>query len=218
MIQPSDPHERSFSAPKFEDRTLDDTLAKDGKRWARSTARDLAKTMHKLKRHVDENRATFFSTSEVWCLAKHRDGLSRGRDVVSSQPSRRQISGIEHPAAAMICQWRPKPSLLTFHEDHSAGKGFNSMSLQKFGTQIDSYAQVSKIQDALAAVDKKWNNLETISAWQLHNVKSKKEVIQEAQIDKRKVHFGTLMDICHLKNSKSEPRFQKIQRSSRSPR
>ena len=30
-----------------------------------------------------------------------------------------------------------------------------------------------------------------------------------AQRDKKKVHFATLMDICHLKNAELEPKFQK---------
>ena len=51
--------------------------------------------------------------------------------------------------------------------------------------------------------------LETIPAWQLEKDKSKKEVILEAQRDKKKVHFATLMDICHPKNAELEPIFQK---------
>ena len=51
----------------------------------------------------------------------------------------------------------------------------------------------------------------------LGKVKSKKEVILEAQRDKKKVHFATLMDICHLKNAELEPKFQKYQRQSRAP-
>ena len=39
----------------------------------------------------------------------------------------------------------------------------------------------------------------TSLAWQLDKVGSQKEVILEAQSDKKKVHFATLMDICHLK-------------------
>ena len=66
-----------------------------------------------------------------------------------------------------------------------------------------------KIPDAKAAVDKEWKELETIPTWQLDWVKSKKEVILEAQWDKNKVHFATLMDICHLKNADLEPKFQK---------
>ena len=41
--------------------------------------------------------------------------------------------------------------------------------------------------------------------------KCKKEVILEAQKEQRTVQFGTLMDICHLKNEELEPKLQKWQ-------
>ena len=70
------------------------------------------------------------------------------------------------------------------------------------GTQIYSYAAGDKkIPDAKAAVDKEWKKLETIPAWQLDIVNSKKEVILEAQKDKKKVHFAKLTDLCHLTNA-----------------
>ena len=62
---------------------------------------------------------------------------------------------------------------------------------------------------AKAAVDKEWKKLETIPAWQLEKVKSKKEIILEAQRDKKKVHSATLMDICHFNDVELEPNFQK---------
>ena len=46
-------------------------------------------------------------------------------------------------------------------------------------------------------------------AWQLTKVRSKKEVIEEAMNKGRKVHFASLMDLCHLKDSELEPRIQK---------
>ena len=58
-----------------------------------------------------------------------------------------------------------------------------------------SIPQAIKIPDAKAAVDKEWKKVETIPAWQLEKVKSKKEVILEVQRDRKKVHFGTPMDI-----------------------
>ena len=58
-----------------------------------------------------------------------------------------------------------------------------------------SIPQAIKIPDAKAAVDKEWKKVETIPAWQLEKVKSKKEVILEVQRDRKKVHFDTLMDI-----------------------
>ena len=57
--------------------------------------------------------------------------------------------------------------------------------------------QRMKIQDTKAALDKEWKKLDAILAWQLEMVESKKEVTLEAQRDKKKVHFSTLMDICH---------------------
>ena len=56
-----------------------------------------------------------------------------------------------------------------------------------------------KILAAKAAVDKEWENLDKISAWNLTKVRSKKEVIDEARTKGAKVHFASLMDMCHLK-------------------
>ena len=86
---------------------------------------------------------------------------------------------------------RLEPSLPTFYEDHFAGKGFNSMSHYNLVHKFTPMPHVAKIPDATAAVEKEWNKLETISAWQVNKVKSKMEVIQEAQKDKMKVHFAT---------------------------
>ena len=40
-------------------------------------------------------------------------------------------------------------------------------------------------------------------------VRNKKEVIEEARNKGRKVHFASLMDLCHLKDSELEPQYQK---------
>ena len=56
---------------------------------------------------------------------------------------------------------------------------------------------------------KNGKKLETIPAWDVTKVKSKKEVIKEAQKINNKLHFASLMDLCHLKNSELEPQFQK---------
>ena len=77
-------------------------------------------------------------------------------------------------------------------------------------------SQALKILDAKAAVDKEWKKLETIPAWDVEKDKSKKEVILEAQRDKTKVHFATLMDMpfqkCRVRTQIAE-----VQRQSRAP-
>ena len=51
--------------------------------------------------------------------------------------------------------------------------------------------------------------LEKIPARQLTKVKNKKEVIEEATNEGGKVHFASLMDLCHLKKSELEHQYQK---------
>ena len=48
-----------------------------------------------------------------------------------------------------------------------------------------------------------------MQAWQLDKVRSKKDVILEAQKEKHKVCFTALMDICHLGDAVPEPKHQK---------
>ena len=51
--------------------------------------------------------------------------------------------------------------------------------------------------------------MEKILAWQLTKVRNKKEVIDEARTTGAKVHFASLMDICHWKNAELEAKHQK---------
>ena len=67
-----------------------------------------------------------------------------------------------------------------------------------------------KIPVGKAAVDKEWDKLEKISAWNLAKVKSKKKVIEEARMLGATVHFASLMDMCHFKNAELEAKHQKI--------
>ena len=69
--------------------------------------------------------------------------------------------------------------------------------------------QAMKIPAARAAVDKEWEKLEKISAWNLTKVKIKKKVIDEARMSGATFHFASLMDICHLKNAELEAKHQK---------
>ena len=95
------------------------------------------------------------------------------------------------------------------HEDHIAGKGENSLQHCNLVHKFIPMPQAMKIQAAKAAMDKEWEKLEKISAWNLTKVISKKEVIDEARTSGATVHFASLMDICHLKNAELEAKHQK---------
>ena len=100
-------------------------------------------------------------------------------------------------------------SLPNHHEDHIAGRGDNSLQHCNLVHKFLPMPQAMKIPAAGAAVDKEWEKLEKISAWNLTKVRSKKEMIDEARTKSVKVHFASLMDICHLKNAELESKHQK---------
>ena len=86
-------------------------------------------------------------------------------------------------------------SIPHYHEDHIAGKGENSLQHYNLVHKFIPMPQAMKIPAAKAAVDKEWEKLEKISAWNLTKVKSKKQVIDEARASGTTVHFASLMDM-----------------------
>ena len=104
---------------------------------------------------------------------------------------------------------RMEESLPNYHEDHIAGKGDNSLQHYILVHTFIPMPQAMKIPAAKAAVNKEWRKLEKIPAWDLTKVRSKKEVIDEARTSGAKIHFASLMDICHLKNADLEAKHPK---------
>ena len=86
-ICPGEPHERSNNAPKFEDRSLEETEWQE--QGAREAAWKLAKNVFKLKEH---QRATFFSPSENRFLPASTLKPEEREFVVDSGASMHMIS------------------------------------------------------------------------------------------------------------------------------
>ena len=86
-ICPGEPHERSPNAPKFEDRSQEETEWQE--QGAREAAWKLAKNVFKLK---EQRRATFFSPSENRCLPASTLKLEEREFVVDSGASMHMIS------------------------------------------------------------------------------------------------------------------------------
>ena len=103
-----------------------------------------------------------------------------------------------------------------YHEDHIAGKSDNSLQQHNLVHKFIPMPQAMKVPAAKAAVVQEWEKLEKIPAWDLTKV-SKKELIDETRTKGAKVHFASLMDICHLKNAELEAKTPTIQWSSCTP-
>ena len=87
------------------------------------------------------------------------------------------------------------------HQDHVSPKGFAS---EEWYALVHTPVPIPKamlIPEAKAGLEKEWNKLEVKKAWNIDKVKPKAEVIAQAKRNGRPVHFGSLMDLCHVKNS-----------------
>ena len=104
-------------------------------------------------------------------------------------------------------------SLPNFHEDHIAGKGDNSLQHYNLVHKFIPMHQAMKIPAAKAAVDKEWEKLEKIPAWELTKVRSKSEVIDDMDEGRKSSFFLTdghlSFEDCRIGN-----KAPKIQRSS----
>ena len=72
-------------------------------------------------------------------------------------------------------------SLPRNHDDHIAESGFNFLTHYNVVHKFIRMLQAMKNPEANAAVGKEWEKPEKIPAWQMDKVKSKKDVILEAQ-------------------------------------
>ena len=68
---------------------------------------------------------------------------------------------------------RMEESQPNYHEDHVAGKGDNSLQHYNLAHKFIPMHQEMKIPAAKAAVDKEWEKLEKIPAWNLTKVRNK---------------------------------------------
>ena len=97
VICPGDPHQRIPNAPKFEDRSQEETEWQE--RCAREAAWKLTKRIPKLK---EKNKTAFFSPSENWCLPAPSTLKPEERDsVVDSGASMHMISKKDLNSAEM---------------------------------------------------------------------------------------------------------------------
>ena len=88
-------------------------------------------------------------------------------------------------------------------------KGDNSLQKYNLVHKFIPTPQAMNIPAAKAAGTRNGKIRINISSWNLTKVRSKKEVIDEAKMKGVKVHFASLMDICHLKNAELETQHQK---------
>ena len=98
------------------------------------------------------------------------------------------------------------------HADHIGGKGFTSMSHYTFGAQVYSGAT----RDEKFRMQKQqWVKNGKSSRHFKHEIweksRAKRRLFWKHKETKKKGHFATLMDMCHIGNAELQPKLQKIQ-------
>ena len=96
-----------------------------------------------------------------------------------------------------------------YHEDHIAATGINSLSHFFFGAQVYSKASSIKNTRREGCSAKGMGKIGKYTRMAAdERVRNKSEVIAEARTKFHTVHFASLTDICHLKNSELEQKYK----------
>ena len=95
------------------------------------------------------------------------------------------------------------------HQDQAAPKGYGSLEQMAMVHLPISIEKALRIPDARKAVDAEWTAHAQKKTWNVDRVRPRAEVIAEAQKNKISVHFGRLMDLCHLKRAELSQEVQK---------
>ena len=147
------------------------------------------------------------------CFARQARRVSMGRPVAKPMSSNQNLRVFWKPVNPQDCVWKDLyrnivRTILQEEED-------NSLQHYNLVHKFIPMPQAMKIPAPKAAVHKEWEKLEKIPARDLTRVRSNKEVIGEARTKGAKVHFASLMDICHLKNAELEAKQNIFKRSAR---
>ena len=97
-------------------------------------------------------------------------------------------------------------------------KGFKSTNHSNLVHKFIPMPHAMKIPDPKAAVEKEWEKLEKLSAWQMTKVKSKKHVLLEAQKRAKDSSFCNADGRLSSQERGVRTIAPKIQRASRAPR
>ena len=169
----------------------------------------------KIKRHLfhrGEEKETIKKQGESWKFQWRRQCFARKEQ--RSAPAfrklkRRVVNSTRFEEQSMHVSWRlmsPRDNVWNhlYQEimkiTSQAGRISIRWHTTIWCTSLFLMPQAMKNPNAKAAVETGMGEASTrlqLGSWT--KVKSKSEVILEAQWDKKKVHFAALMDICHLK-------------------
>ena len=159
-ICPGEPHQRSPNAPKFEDRSQEETEWQE--QGAREAAWKLAKNVLKLKEH---ERATFFSPSENRCLPASTLKPEEREFVVDSGASMHMISKKDLSDAEMDTLTKSCSPTIVITAN---GEGQTHEEATVYVNELDIFLPMKVLEDAPAVCDEHGYSYEWINGQKPH--------------------------------------------------
>ena len=153
------------------------------------------------------NLDTIFDNTSTTCCGSSIRSSSVGSDESDVGVSSR-LGSLLSPSDTAVSAQSSKPVHFRHHHDN-----FDKRTQQHLATGdvvAEYFAMVHlpipmkkamNIPKAKQAVDKEWDALQQLEAWDLKGMKPKSQVIAEADKAGKSVHFGSLMDLCHEKGA-----------------
>jgi len=92
------------------------------------------------------------------------------------------------------------------HTENVGTKGVTEEFLAMIHQEIP-LDKAMRIPDARKAVNREWDKLDDIKAWDFGSVASKWKVKKRAKDEKKVIHFGTVRALCHKKNAQIASEF-----------
>ena len=133
--------------------------------------------------------------------------LSGAATKLGHSPS---TSPLEHTLCASVSSSKRNRKKHDSHQEHVAPRGAQPPVASEWFACVHTPVPIPKalrIPEAREALEAEWTKLERKKAWDISKVRPKAAVIREAKAQGRSVHFGSLMDLCHLKNSQMGEEF-----------
>ena len=91
------------------------------------------------------------------------------------------------------------------HQDHFQNPGFvSSEYFALIHTQIP-INQVSQIPKAKEALNKERDKTNRLKVWNVNTVQPRAKLRERARKEKKTIHFGGIMELCHEKHSELSP-------------
>ena len=136
-----------------------------------------------------QKKDTSKTKGEIWKFQWRRDKKhSRLQETEATSDESNKIPKTKHACIVEShesTRQRLESALPKDHEDHIAGKGYNSMTHCNLVHKFILMHQTMKNLDAKGAVDKEWEKAETIPAWQLEKVKARRRLFWKHKETKR---------------------------------